>query len=80
MYNLDISCSPVLNISVCDSKIPYNRFFRVLQNLQKWWKCVAYIICVSHFLQFKKVLIENNIEYNIFNNLRFNRDREKSEN
>ena len=57
-------------------------FFRVEQNLRKWGKCVAFLICASHFLQFKKLLIENNTEYNfyILKSLRFKRHREKSEN
>lgn len=39
-------------------------------------------MCVSHFLQFKKLHIENNAGYNfrIFNNLQYKRDHEKSEN
>lgn len=39
-------------------------FFHVSQYLQKWEKCVlAFLICVSHLLRFKKFRIENNTEY-----------------
>lgn len=59
--------------------LPYIR----VQNLRKCGKCVAFLICAGHFLQFKKLLnIENNTEYNFYvlKSLRFKRHREKSEN
>lgn len=45
------------------------------KSLRKCRKCVAFLICASHFLQFKKLLIENNTEYNfyILKSLRFKR-------
>lgn len=55
-------------------------FFRISQNSQKLGKFAAFLICVSHFQQFRKILMENDTGYNfcVFNNLRFTRDREKS--
>lgn len=43
---------------------------------------LAFLICISHYLQFKKLLIENSTGYNfwVFNNLQCKRDREKSKN
>lgn len=40
--------------------VPYIFFSRLSQNLQKWLKCATFLICGSHFLQFKKFHIENN--------------------
>lgn len=35
--------------------VPYiGVFFRVSQKLRKWGKYIIFLICVSHFLQFKK--------------------------
>lgn len=69
-----------LKILVCVCIYP-GGFSRVT-NLRKVGKCVAILICVSHFLRFKKgfFFIENNIKYNfVFSNLRFEKDLEKKQ-
>ena len=64
---------------VCDPNGPflvlYIWFFCMSQNLRKWGKWEAFLICASHFLWFKKFLIINNTEYNfwVFKYLRFKR-------
>lgn len=52
------------------------------QNLQKWVKCVRFLICVNFFLRFEKFHIENNTGYDfcVLNNLQFKSDHKKSEN
>lgn len=50
-----------------------------MQNLRKQGKSATFLICVSHFLRFKKFVIGNDTEYNFFisNYLRLKRDRKK---
>lgn len=50
-------------------------FFRVSQSLRKLGKSETFWICVSHLLQFKKFLKENDTAYNfcVFKYLRFMR-------
>lgn len=45
----------------------------MLQNLQKWGKCITFLICTIHFLGLKKIL--NN--FCIVKNLRLERHHEK---
>lgn len=40
-------------------------FFCLSQNLQKCGKSVTLLICISHFVRFKKFFIENITGYNI---------------
>lgn len=49
------------------------------QNLQKWVKCVRFLICVNFFLRFEKFHIENNTGYDfcVLNNLQFKSDHKK---
>lgn len=71
----------IYNVAQSFTVHPFS-FFGMLQNLRKWGKYVTFLICASHFLQFEKFLLKNNTEYNfcLFNNLRFKRHPEKSEN
>lgn len=54
-------------------------FFFTSQNMWKCKKCVAFLICGSHFLQFQKFLTENNTgnKFGIISILQFERDGKK---